>query len=383
MLRVLLWAVLVGVCGVAAVNWGRPGDRPRAAAAEPIAAPTPVPQLRPGGDPVENTRALQRMADAAPTGGAASAVARLDPGLYELADAVRVPADRRLILDGGGAARLYRPGYGPVLTLTPGGRDWTAGRFVLRDFAAISGQVTSDGPVQANFLRVERCEFHSPHGYGIDLSTGYCAHPTIADCRFFGGGLRWRYSRQSAEPHATSGAVFERLYVNTSAEARFGPDVWLEAHHQLTARNLICEGLTAGWATGIDPAPFRRTVGVFVDAPGPRGGQLGPVWCEYWNYTPAGGKPGDLYGGASDVRVNNPYTGSAGPYQSGPFHLADVSCSGPVTVSAVPEALDVAAVEVRGGSVPVADGPVVVRRWLTDALEQRARQTRGPVWDWR
>jgi hypothetical protein len=178
-------------------------------------------------------------------------------------------------------------------------------------------------------------------------------------------------------------AVFERLYVNTSAEARFGPDIWFEAHQQLTARNLICEGLTAGWATGIDPAPFRRTVGVFVDAPGPRGGSLGPVWCEYWNYTPAGGKPGDLFGGSSDVRVHNPYTGSAGPYQSGPFALTDVSCSGPVVVSAVPEALDVPVVAVRGGSEVTGEGPVVVRRWLTGDLRDRARRTKSPAWDYR
>lgn len=342
------------------------------------AAPDPGPVLKPGGNPGENTRALQRLIDAP-----GRTLVRFEAGQYEFADAVRVPADKVLTLDGQGVAQLYRTGYGPVVTLTPGGRDWTAGRFTLRDFWAVSGQLTTDGPAQANFLRVERCEFYSPAGYGIDLSTGYCAQPVIRDCRFFGGGLRWRYSRQSAEPHASSGGVIERLYVNTSAERRFGPDVWLEGHHQLTARNLICEGLTAGWAVGVDPAEFGRVVGVLIDAPGPRGGSLGPVWCEYWNYTPAGGKPGDLYGGASDVRVHNPYTGSAGPYQSGPFALADVSCSGPVTVSAVPEALDVAAVEVRGGSEVAGEGPVVVRRWLTGDLQDRARRTRGPVWDYR
>jgi hypothetical protein len=163
------------------------------AGAGTLAAPDPV--LKPGGDPAANTQALQRLIDQP-----GRTLVRFEAGQYEFADAVRVPADKVLTLDGQGVAQLYRTGYGPVITLTPGGRDWTAGRFTLRDFWAVSGQLTTDGPAQANFLRVERCEFYSPAGYGIDLSTGYCAQPTIADCRFFGGGLRWRYSRNRRAP---------------------------------------------------------------------------------------------------------------------------------------------------------------------------------------
>jgi hypothetical protein len=54
-----------------------------------------------------------------------------------------------------------------------------------------------------------------------------------------------------------------------------------------------------------------------------------------------------------------------------------------VVVSAVPEALDVPVVAVRGGSEVTAEGPVVVRRWLAGDLTDRARRTRGPVFDWR
>lgn len=339
-----------------------------------VPVPPPVPVLQAGGNPVQNAAALQRLVDLAAPG----VPFRIDlgPGQYEIAAAIRVPADRWLVIDGGGVAQLYRTGYGPVITLTPAD-GWDRGRFVLRGFWAISGQLTTEGPVQLHRPQVTGCNFYpAPGSYGIDFATGYCVQPHVSDCEFFGGGVRWRYSRQAAEPHASSGLVVERIRVNNSAEQRPGPDIWLEGHHQASVRNVICEGLTAGWAAGVDPAEFGRCVGVFVDAPGPRGGELGPVWCEYWNYTPAGKD-------ACDVLVRNPYSGSAGAYSSGSFRLSDVYGSGPVKVSAVAAALDVTTVEVRGGSEPVADGPVVVRRWLTDGLRRRALEQKSPVFDWR
>lgn len=360
----------------------------QAANAEPAPArhtvPVPVPVPQPGGNPAQNAAALQRLIDQAQPG----VPFRIDlgPGQYEIASAIRVPADRWVVIDGGGVSQLYRTGYGPVFTLTPSDQ-WDRGRFTLRGMWAISGSITTDGPVQLDHLTIAGCGFYpGPGSYGIDLATGYCVQPHISDCVFHGGGLRWRYSRDNpeGEPHASSGLTIERCRVNATADTRPGPDIWLEGHHQATVRQVISEGLTAGWANGVDPATFGYAVGVFVDAPGPRGGSLESVWCEYWNYSGVpGAGPGNPTGRAADVLVRNPYSGSAGAYSSGAFRLTDVYGSGPVRISAVPDALDVAIVDVRGGSEPVADGPVVVRRWLTDALERRALQGKSPAWDWR
>jgi hypothetical protein len=142
---------------------------------------------------------------------------------------------------------------------------------------------------------------------------------------------------------------------------------------------VVCQGQTGGYADGVDPGATYRTNAVLVEAPGPRGGRVEDVWAEYWNL----GADGPNW---CDVRVHNPYTGAAGAYESRDFVLDNVTSSNgfkPVVVSAVPGALNVACVESRGGAAPVAEGPVVVRRWLTGALEDRARQAGGPVWDWR
>lgn len=329
---------------------------------------TPDPHPRPGGDPRENTRALQRLIDAP-----GRTVVRFDAGQYEFAGPVTVPADKVLVLDGGGVAQLFRTGYRELIVLTPAD-NWHGGRFTLRDFWAVSGRVvTADAPVQLAYPVIERCEFHSPDGYAIDCATGYCVSPRVAGCRFHGGGLRWTYHRRAEEPHSSSVMVVEGCRFDSSPERRTGPDILLRGAQMVAVRDCICEGY-AGFRPGVDPAEYHHTVGVLIDAPGPRGGQVGPVWCEYGGYP-----PGDW----CDVRIHNPYAGPAGAYESRGFVLDNVTANGRVVMSAHPEAYNVATVESRGGTMPTAEGPVVVRRWLTEELQDRARRAKSPVWDYR
>jgi hypothetical protein len=296
---------------------------------------------------------------------------QLKAGQYEIADVVNVPAGKVITFDGQGVAQLYRTGYGDALRITRDDR-WTAGKIVVKDFWAISGRITCEAAAQIGVLRVERTDFYPGGGYGIDLSTGYSGPSAVRDCNFFGGGIRWVYSPNSAEPHACSQLLIERCQVQ--AEVKPGPDIHLRGCQMACVRQVVCQATWGGWAPGTDPDATFRTRGILVEAPGPRGGRVEDAWVEIW------GAEDPL---PVDVRVHNPYKGAAGAYESRDFELTNVSAWGLVVVSADREALNVATVESRGGSEPVGQGPVVVRRWLTSALEKKALDTKSPVWAWR
>jgi hypothetical protein len=332
----------------------------------------PADAVKAGGDPGQNARAIQKLVDDAPLGRDGHRVIRLPAGQVEISDAIRVPADKGVTFDGQGEAQLYRTGYAEAITIGPGGPSWAAGRIEVRNFWAISGRVTTAGTPQVGCLKIERCDFYPEGGYAVDLATGYSGPSVVRDCNFFGPGLRWTYGPGAAEPHATSQLLVEGCQVNGSGH--YGPAVWLRGCQMACVRRVVCQAIWGGFADDMTAALCYGTRGVLVDAPGPRGGRLEDIWVEYW------GGPQD---GLADVRVNNPYKGAAGAYESRDFELANVSAWLPVTVSADPAAANVATVEVRGGSEPVGEGPVVIRRWLTDGLQRRALLTKSPAWDWR
>lgn len=335
-------------------------------AVQPVAAaPADPPQLKAGGDPRDNSRALQHLIDHGPD----RLRVEFGPGQYEFADAVKIPASRVVTLDGKGVAQLYRTGYREMFVITPAA-GWERGKLVVCDFWAISGRITTEGTPQVGSFRLERTDVHvaADAGYGLDFATGYSGPATVRDCTFYGGGLRWVYGKGAAEPHATSLLLIDRVQV--SVGKRHGPDIHLRGCQMCCVRQVVCQGVWEGYAPGVNPADTWRTKCVLIEAPGPRGGRLEDVWCELWGDDTAG----------ADVRVHNPFRGSGGAYGSRDFELTNVTGWGRIVVSAHPDALNAPTVASRGGSEPVGEGPVVIKRWLTHGLEERAVRTRQPVW---
>jgi hypothetical protein len=200
----------------------------------------------------QNTQALQKMFD----DGDEPLKVSFGVGQYKFKGPIKWPCHRKITLDGDDVAQLWETSYGTLFEfeMKPG-KHWFWGKQIVKGFPSISGTLfknTAGKDIRLGGLHVERCIIWPENAYSIDLATGYSPAPRIRDCKFYGGGIRWLYDGASGEPHATSGLIFESLYINTTHDRRPGPDIHLRGHQLLTVRDCICEGNTAGWMQGVD-----------------------------------------------------------------------------------------------------------------------------------
>jgi hypothetical protein len=300
------------------------------------------------------------------------------------AGAVKVPTHRQVTFCGRGNARLAAVGYGRVFGFkNVPGKDWTGGSFAITDFPALSGTVigcsglSDDGKaIQLAKFRMANCGVFVFGRYGVDMSTGYCFAPVFDNVVFGGGGLRWVYDRKSAEPHATSCMIVRDVCVTNGQDNRPGPDLMLEGCQNVLVQSVTLQGWGA-FMPGVDPIPYRNTVGAFVSAYGLRGGKLENVWLEIY------GQPD----GWSNLQVWSPYK-NGGAYASGEFVMDNCrpTAGGSNKFAALPDKdnVDDARLTVLSGPVPVLEGKVrLTRNPGMNSVHLGAAPTQGEVDDGR